>query len=275
MMDSATLFDIRGEVAVVTGGSGVLGSSMCRTLGAAGARVVVMGRRRERCESVARAIREDGGEALAVPCDVLDGEALEEAARNIEGTLGPVTILVNAAGGNHPKATTGPDRSFFELDPAGFGAVFDLNIQGTLKPCQAFGRSMAERGRGNIVNITSMSAERPLTRVAVYGAAKAAVVNLTRWLAVHMAQTYGPGIRVNAIAPGFFLTDQNRFLLTDPKTNDWTERGRAILAHTPMARMGAPEDLSGALLFLVSPAAAFVTGIVLPVDGGFSAQSGV
>ncbi len=274
-MNLGNMFDIRGQVAVVTGGSGVLGSSFCRTLGAAGARVAVMGRRREPCESVAQSIREGGGEALAVPCDVLDGNALEAAARHIEDTLGPVTILVNGAGGNHPKATTGADRSFFELDPAGFGAVFDLNVQGTLRPCQAFGRAMAERGRGSIVNITSMSAERPLTRVAAYGAAKAAVVNLTRWLAVHMAQTYGPSIRVNAIAPGFFLTDQNRFLLTDPETNAWTERGRSILAFTPMARMGTPEDLSGVLLWLVSPAAAFVTGIVVPVDGGFSAQSGV
>jgi NAD(P)-dependent dehydrogenase (short-subunit alcohol dehydrogenase family) len=274
-MDAAKLFDIRGEVAVVTGGSGVLGAFMCRTLAAAGARVAVMGRRRDPCESVAQSIREAGGDALAVPCDVLDSVALEEAAHHIEDALGPVNILVNGAGGNHPTATTGPDRSFFELEPAGFGAVFDLNVQGTLRPCQAFGRAMAERGRGTIVNVTSMSAERPLTRVAAYGAAKAAVANLTRWLAVHMAQTYGPHIRVNAIAPGFFLTDQNRFLLTDPETNAWTDRGRTILAHTPMARMGAPEDLSGALLFLASPAAGFVTGIVLPVDGGFSAQSGV
>jgi len=274
-MDLHNLFDIRGEVAVVTGGSGVLGASFCRTLGAAGARVAVMARRREACEDVARAIREGGGEALAVPCDVLDVEGLAAAARHIEATLGPVTILVNGAGGNRPTATTGPDRSFFDLDPAGIAAVFDLNLKGTLLPCQAFGRLMAERGRGSIVNISSMSAERPLTRVAAYGAAKAAVDNLTRWLAVHLAQTYGPGIRVNALAPGFFLTEQNRFLLKDPSTDEWTPRGRSILAHSPLGRMGAPEDLAGALLFLVSPASAFVTGVVLPVDGGFSAQSGV
>ncbi|MDI3284513.1 SDR family oxidoreductase [Polyangium sp. 15x6] len=274
-MNPATLFDIRGEVAVVTGGSGVLGSTFCRTLAAAGAFVAVMGRRREPCEALVNSIRAEGGEALAAPCDVLDHEALEAAARHIEATLGPVTILVNGAGGNHPKATIGPDRSLFELDPAGFGAVFDLNVQGTLRPCQVFGRGMAARGRGSIVNITSMSADRPLTRVAAYGAAKAAVVNLTRWLAVHMAQTYGPHIRVNALAPGFFLTEQNRFLLTDPATSTLTERGRVIVSHTPMARMGAPEDLAGALLFLVSPASTFVTGVVLPVDGGFSAQSGV
>lgn len=274
-MDPAKLFDIRGEVAVVTGGSGVLGALFCRTLAAAGARVAVMGRRPEPCEGVVRDIESAGGAGLAVPCDVLDRDALDKAARHIEATLGPVSILVNGAGGNHPQATTSPDRSLFDLDPVGFGAVFDLNVQGTLRPCQAFGRAMAERGRGSIVNISSMSAARPLTRVAAYGAAKAAVDNLTRWLAVHMAQNYGPGIRVNAIAPGFFLTEQNRFLLTDRETGALTPRGQSIIAHTPMGRMGAPEDLSGALLWLVSPAAAFVTGIVVPVDGGFSAQSGV
>ncbi|MRG90433.1 SDR family oxidoreductase [Polyangium spumosum] len=275
MMNPTALFDVRGEVALVTGGSGVLGAMFCRTLAAAGARVAVMGRRLDPCEALAHSIRADGGDALAVSCDVLDTEALKAAARDVEATLGPVTILVNGAGGNHPKGTTGPDRSLFELDPAAFGEVFDLNVQGTLRPCQVFGRGMAERGRGSIVNITSLSADRPLTRVAAYSAAKAAVVNLTRWLAVHMAQSYGPNIRVNALAPGFFLTEQNRFLLTDHDTGALTERGRSIHSHTPMARMGAPEDLSGALLFLASSASAFVTGIVLPVDGGFSAQSGV
>jgi NAD(P)-dependent dehydrogenase (short-subunit alcohol dehydrogenase family) len=274
-MNVKELFDLRGEVAVVTGGSGGLGAMMARTLAGAGAHVAILARRPDPCGEVVREIEAAGGAAIAVGCDVLDLAALEGARAKIAEALGPPTILVNGAGGNRPEATTGPGRSVFELDPTAISEVFDLNVQGTLRPCQVFGRAMAERRRGCIINISSMSAERPLTRVAAYGAAKAAIDNLTRWLAVHMAKEYGPGIRVNAIAPGFFLTDQNRFLLTQRDSGELTERGRTIVEHTPMGRLGAAEDLAGALLWLASPAAAFVTGVVVPVDGGFSAFSGV
>jgi NAD(P)-dependent dehydrogenase (short-subunit alcohol dehydrogenase family) len=274
-MNVKELFDLRGEVAVVTGGSGGLGGFMARTLAGAGARVAVIARRPDPCAEVVREIEAGGGEALALGCDVLDVAALEAAHAQIAEALGPPSILVNGAGGNRPEATTGPARSLFELDPEAISEVFDLNVQGTLRPCQVFGRAMADRRRGCIINISSMSAARPLTRVAAYGAAKAAIDNLTRWLAVHMAKEYGPGIRVNAIAPGFFLTDQNRFLLTSRDSGELTERGRTIVEHTPMGRLGAAEDLAGALLWLASPASAFVTGVVVPVDGGFSAFSGV
>jgi NAD(P)-dependent dehydrogenase (short-subunit alcohol dehydrogenase family) len=186
-----------------------------------------------------------------------------------------VDILINGAGGNHPSATTKPDLPFFDLPLDALRHVGDLNLLGTILPCQVFGRGMAERGEGIILNISSMSALRPLTRIPAYSAAKAAVSNFTQWLAVHMAQNYSPKIRVNAIAPGFFLTEQNRFLLTDKDTGELTPRGQSILSHTPMNRFGDPEDLLGATMWLISPASAFVTGVVLPVDGGFSAFSGV
>jgi NAD(P)-dependent dehydrogenase (short-subunit alcohol dehydrogenase family) len=186
-----------------------------------------------------------------------------------------VEILVNAAGGNAPGATTTAEQPFFALDQASVAAVLGSNFEGTFLSCQVFGRAMAEHGQGCIVNIASMSALRPLTRIAAYSAAKAAVVNFTQWLAAHLAQEYSPRLRVNALAPGFFLTEQNRYLLTDPQTGEWTARGQAILAHTPMGRLGEPDDLIGALVWLVSPAAAFVTGAVIPVDGGFAAYSGV
>ncbi len=269
------LFDVRGRVAVVTGGSGALGGALARGLGRAGARVVVIGRRLEPVEQVAQAIRSAGGDALALPCDTLDRAALEHAAAIIAERFAPVDILINGAGGNDPRTTTGPAQSFFDLDADAAQAVFAGNFTSAFQASQVFGRQMAERGDGCILNITSMNGLRPLTRVGVYSAAKAAVANFTQWLAVHMAQEYSPAIRVNAIAPGFFLTEQNRFLLTDAQTGGVTTRGQAILAHTPMGRFGAPDDLVGAALWLVSPASAFVTGIVVPVDGGFSAYSGV
>src|SRR5438874_2584063 len=190
-------------------------------------------------------------------------------------TFGPIDILINAAGGNSPQATTSAERSFFDLDLQGVDSVFGLNFMGTFLSCQVFGRGMAERGQGCIVNVTSMSALRPLTRIPAYSAAKAAVANFTQWLAVYMAQEYSPRIRVNALAPGFFLTEQNRYLLTDRQSGDLTPRGQAILNHTPMGRLGTPEDLLGALLWLISPASAFITGVIVPVDGGFSSFSGV
>jgi NAD(P)-dependent dehydrogenase (short-subunit alcohol dehydrogenase family) len=269
------LFSLHGRTALITGGSGVLGSALARGLARAGAQVAVMGRRLEPCVRVADEIRAAGGQSAAVAADVLDRPSLERASAEVAGTLGPVDILINAAGGNHPQATTGQGTSFFDLPLEAIDSVLASNFGGTLQTCQVFGRQMADRGQGCIVNIASMSALRPLTRVAAYSAAKGAVVNFTQWLAVHLAQEYSPRIRVNALVPGFFLTEQNRFLLTDVTSGEWTGRGRAIVAHTPMGRLGAPDDLIGTALWLVSPASAFVTGVVVPVDGGFSAFGGV
>ncbi len=267
-------FDLHDQVAVITGGTGVLGGAMATGLCQAGMRIALIGRREEQCATVADALCQSGGQAIGVPCDVLDREQLERACEQIEGELGPIDLLVNAAGGNRPLATTSPERSFFDLDDA-VAEVIDLNLMGTIRSCQVFGRRMAERGTGCIVNIASMTAYRPLTKVPAYGAAKAAVANFTQWLAVHMATEYSPHIRVNAIAPGFFLTEQNRFLLLDKTTGEMTARGRAILDHTPAGRLGDPDDLIGTLIWLASPAASFVTGIVVPVDGGFSAFGGL
>ena len=213
--------------------------------------------------------------AVVVYGDVLDVASLRAAADQIVAQFGRVDALVNAAGGNKPEATAFGDRKFFDMPAEAVRSVFDLNMLGTILPSQVFGKLIAERGEGVILNITSMSAFRPLTRIVAYSAAKAGVSNFTQWLAVHMAQEYSPKIRVNAIAPGFFLTRQNRFLLTDEKTGDLTARGKAILAHTPMGRFGVPEDLLGPVLWLLSPASAFVTGTVVAIDGGFAAFSGV
>lgn len=267
-------FAIRGRTAVVTGGSGQLGLAMATALAQAGAQVALLARHGDAVEAAAAAIRADGGDALGVTCDVLDHTALEVAHQRINAAFGPVDILVNAAGGNSPAATTSADTSFFALDANAAAAVFGLNFTGTFLPCQVFGRAMADRGEGSIVNIASMSGLRPLTRIPAYSAAKAAVVNFTQWLAVHMAQEYSPRIRVNAVAPGFFLTEQNHYLLMDA-AGQMTARGQAILDHTPAGRLGAPDDLAGTLLWLVSPASAFVTGVTIPVDGGFASFSGV
>ncbi len=275
MSDKQTLFDIHGQTAVITGGGGVLGSAMARALAGAGARVAVISLHETSAASVAEAIRAEGGEAIGLACDVMDRAALEQARAEIAQKFGSIDILINGAGGNRPAATTSAERSFFDLDAQALGEVFDLNLTGTLRPSQVFGQSMVEQGRGCIVNIASMNAQRPLTRIPAYSAAKAAVANFTQWLAVHMAQEYSAHIRVNAISPGFFLTEQNRFLLTRPETGELTPRGQAILSHTPMGRFGVPEDLVSTLLWLVSPASSFVTGTVIPVDGGFSAFSGV
>jgi NAD(P)-dependent dehydrogenase (short-subunit alcohol dehydrogenase family) len=269
-----TLFDVRGLTAVVTGGSGQLGHAMAGALAMAGARVAVLGRRIEAANAVAAAIQTDGGSALGIACDVLDLASLQSAREQITQSFGPADILINAAGGNAPAATVSAGHSFFDLDVAAANQVFALNFTGTLQACQVFGRDMVDRGHGCIINVTSMSALRPLTRIAAYSAAKAAVANFTQWLAVHMAQEYSPNIRVNALAPGFFLTEQNRYLLTDTEGN-LTARGQAIISHTPAGRLGRPDDLAGALLWLASPASSFVTGVVIPVDGGFSSFSGV
>jgi NAD(P)-dependent dehydrogenase (short-subunit alcohol dehydrogenase family) len=269
------LFSLQGQTALVTGGSGHLGKALALGLARAGAQVAVLGRRLDPCQQVAEAIQAAGGQALAVACDVLDRAALERVAAEITSAFGPVDILINGAGGNQPQATTTAERTFFDLDLQAMEQVMAANFSGAWQCCQVFGRAMAERGQGCIVNITSMSALRPMTRVPAYSGAKAALANFTQWLAVYMAQEYSPRIRVNALAPGFFLTEQNRYLLLDAQTGEPTPRTQTILAHTPQGRLGTPDDLPGTLLWLVSPAAAFVTGIVVPVDGGFSAFGGV
>jgi NAD(P)-dependent dehydrogenase (short-subunit alcohol dehydrogenase family) len=239
------------------------------------ANVAIMDRDPDLAKRLIARLEAGPGRAIIVYGDVLDVKTLEQAADAVVKEFGGVDSLINAAGGNHPKATTGEGLSFFDLPLDALRGVFDLNILGTILPCQVFGRLMAKKGEGTILNISSMNAFRPLTRVPAYSAAKAGVSNFTQWLAVHMAQEYSPQIRVNAIAPGFFLTAQNKFLLTDKKTDELTPRGQQIIAHTPMARFGQPEDLFGAVFWLLSPASAFVTGIVVPIDGGFSAYSGV
>lgn len=268
-------FRIDGQVAVVTGGGGVLCSTMAQVLAGIGAKVAILDLKQEAAEAVAESIRQAGGQAVGIACDVLDRSSLEAAEAKIRAELGPVDVLVNGAGGNHSMATTRADLPFFELDPGAVDKVFGLNFTGTMLACQVFGKIMAERGSGTIINISSMNAFRPLTRIPAYSAAKAAVSNFTQWLAVHMAQEYNPAIRVNAIAPGFFLTEQNRFLLTDKETGELTARGKQIIDHTPASRLGSPDDLASTLVWLVSPSSTFITGIVVPVDGGFSAYSGV
>ena len=269
------LFNLSGKVAVVTGGGGVLCGAMSRALTRVGAKVAVLDLRPEAAQKVVEDIQAAGGEAIAIRCNVLDKASIEAAAQTVVDTFGRVDILINGAGGNKREATTRPDLSFFDLPPDAIRWVFDLNFIGTLLPSQVFGRLMAEQGEGVILNISSMNAFRPLTRIPAYSAAKAAVSNFTQWLAVHMAQEYSPRIRVNGIAPGFFLTEQNRFLLTDEATGELTPRGKTIIEHTPMGRFGDPDDLIGTMLWLLGDGARFVTGIVVPVDGGFSAFSGV
>lgn len=270
------LFDLSGQVAVVTGATGTLGGEMARGLARAGARVGVLGRREERAARVVAEIEAAGGEAMALPADVLDRGQLEAARDALDERWTRPDILVNAAGGNAPEATVSGDMEVFNLPEEALRHVFDLNLIGTVLPVQVFGEAMA-RGTdpgGSIVNISSMTAQRPLTSVVGYSAAKAAVENFTRWTAVELARKYGAGLRVNALAPGFFLGEQNRAMLVD-EDGGLTERGRQIVDHTPAGRFGEPDELVGALIFLCSPAARFVTGVVVPVDGGFGAFSGV
>ena len=278
--------NLKGQVAVVTGGGGVLCSAMAHALSACGAKIAVADLKLEAAEAVAASIRKAGGTAIGVACNVLDKESLAAANEKVKSELGPVDILINGAGGNHPKGTTSMEYltpevlantnkdliTFYDLDPKGVEFVFNLNFLGTLLPTQAFTREMATKGKGVVINISSMNAFRPLTKIPAYSGAKAAVSNFTQWLAVHFSKV---GVRVNAIAPGFFVTDQNRSLLTKPD-GSWTPRANTILAHTPMGKFGAADDLTGALLWLVSEeGAGFVTGVVIPVDGGFAAFSGV
>ena len=268
------LYDLSGKIAVVTGGAGVLCAEMCRMLSYAGAKVVVLDLNPQTAESLANEIRSNGGEAIAIECNVLDKTSIESAAQKILEVFSHVDILINGAGGNKAQATATPEQSFFDLPADALRWVFDLNLMGAILPSQVFGKIMAGQKSGVILNISSMNSFRPLTRIPAYSAAKAGVSNFTQWLAVHMAQTYSPEIRVNAIAPGFFVGEQNRRLLLN-EDDSLTPRGGSIISHTPMARFGNPDDLLGTVLWLVSPASAFVTGIVVPVDGGFSAFSGV
>ena len=278
--------ELKNKVAVVTGGGGILCSSMAAALAECGAKVAILDLRLENAQKAAEAIKKNGGEAIGIAANVLEKESLLAAHQAVKDAYGPCDILINGAGGNHPKGTTSGEFatkadaegstegkiSFFDLDPAGVGFVFNLNFIGTLLPTQVFARDMALNGHGIIINISSMNAFRPLTKIPAYSGAKAAVSNFTQWLATHMSKV---GIRVNAIAPGFFLTDQNRTLLTNAD-GSLTARGNTILTHTPMGRFGTPEDLLGTLLWLADDkASGFVNGAVIPVDGGFAAFSGV
>ena len=277
-MDLAELtriYDFKGRTIVITGGTGILGGEIACAVVSCGANVVLMDLNLKPVQALLDRMGDRAGQVLAVEANVLDMASLNKAAETILEKFGGLDCLVNAAGGNKPQATTGPDLSFFDLPVEALRWVFDLNILGTMLPCQVIGKLMAEKGRGTILNISSMNAFRPLTRIPAYSAAKAGVSNFTQWLAVHMAQQYSGKIRVNAIAPGFFLTQQNHFLLYDEKTGALSARGQSIIAHTPMGRFGNPDDLFGAVLWLLSDASAFVTGVIIPIDGGFSAYSGV
>ena len=267
-------YNFSGKVVVVTGGAGVLCSVLCKAFAEAWAKVAVLDLAPDRARALAEEINAAGGKAVSMTCNVLERESVEVAARKVIETFGRVDILVNGAGGNRPQATTNPEQTFFDLPLEALRGVFDLNLVGTILPSQVFGKIMTDQKEGVILNISSMNAFRPLTRIPAYSAAKAGVSNFTQWLAAHMAQEYSPSIRVNAIAPGFFIGEQNRDLLLN-KDGSLTARGKNILGHTPQGRFGTPDDLIGAVLWLASPAAAFVTGVVIPVDGGFSAFSGI
>ncbi len=276
--------DLTGKVAVVTGGGGVLCGAFCRALAACGAKVAVLDLTIANAEKVAEEIRAAGGQAIAVACNVLEAESIKAAHQTVLETYGKCDILVNGAGGNNPRATcddeefnaelfgTEGHKSFFDLDPAGVDFVFSLNFKGTLMPTQEFALDMVEQPGATVINVSSMNAFTPLTKIPAYSAAKAAVSNFTQWLAVHFAKT---GIRVNAIAPGFFSTAQNAALLWNADGTP-TARTEKILRNTPMGRFGEAEELIGAMLFLTDEkSAGFITGVILPVDGGFSAYSGV
>lgn len=276
--------NLTNKVAVVTGGTGVLGTYWCKALAECGAKVAILGTNLEKGEKLVKEIEETNGIALAVKVDVLNKESLLEAKKIINATFGPCDILINGAGGNHPKGTTTKEyfeiedldkndlSTFFNLPLEGFAYVFNLNFLGTLLTIQVFAEDMIGKDDATIINISSMNAFKPLTKIPAYSAAKAAINNFTQWLAVHFAKV---GIRVNAIAPGFFLTKQNESLLID-KEGNLTDRARKIISHTPIGRFGKPEELIGTLLYLVDKeASGFVTGVVIPVDGGFSSYSGV
>ena len=263
------LFDITGKVVVITGGTGVLGKAIAKYLALEGAKVVILGRRAEAGNAIVADIKAAGGEAMFLTTDVMKQEVLEQNLADIKAAYGRVDSLLNAAGGNMPGATIAPDGTFFDLKPEEFQRVLDLNLTGTVIPSQVFLKQMVEQGEGTIVNFSSMAAFRPMTRVAGYAAAKAGISNFTAFLATEVAKKFGEKIRVNAIAPGFFLTEQNRTLLTNPD-GSWTQRGADVIRQTPFGRMGEPEELCGTIHYLISDASKFVTGTVAVVDGGFN-----
>ena len=268
------LFSLENKIAIVTGATGSLGKAIVKGLASAGAKVGILSRSPKNVENVVQEIESIGGKALPLVGDVLREEDLRKAKENLLATWGQVDILINVAGGNMPGATIGPDQNFFDLSLEDFDKVLALNLKGTVLPTMVFAENMAARQSGCILNISSMAAQQPLTRVVGYGAAKAAIDNFTKWLAIEMANKFGEGIRVNALAPGFFIGEQNRKLLLQAD-GSYTNRAQTIIDHTPMKRFGQPDELIGATLWLCSDAARFVTGIVVPVDGGFSAFSGI
>ena len=263
------LFDITGKVVVITGGTGILGKAIAKYLALEGAKVVILGRRAEAGNAIVADIKAAGGEAMFLTTDVMKQDVLEQNLADIVAAYGRVDSLLNAAGGNMPGATISPDGTFFDLKPEEFQKVLDLNLTGTVIPSQVFLKQMVEQGEGTIVNFSSMAAFRPMTRVAGYAAAKAGISNFTAFLATEVAKKFGEKIRVNAIAPGFFLTEQNRTLLTNPD-GSWTQRGADVIRQTPFGRMGEPEELCGTIHYLISDASKFVTGTVAVVDGGFN-----
>ncbi len=267
--------NLANKTAVVTGGTGILGQAMCHALAQEGVKVAILATTEAKTQALASEIVTQGGQALGIAANVLQTDSLRQAADKVVREFGQVDILINGAGGNKPDATINPQQTFFEMPPDAVEWVFNLNFMGSFLTSQIFGKYMAEQKSGVILNVSSMASMRPLTRVVSYAAAKASVNNFTQWLAVYLAQEYSASLRVNAIAPGFFLTEQNRYLLTDKDSGELTPRGKQILLHTPMNRFGEPDDLLGTMLWLVSDASKFVTGIVVPVDGGFSAFSGV
>lgn len=276
--------DLKGKVCVLTGGAGVIGASMTRALASAGIQTAIVDLNKEAAENLAAEVeKEFKVKTIGVGASVLDKDSLVTAKAEINQKLGKINILINGAGGNSPAATTQVEqmdksslneleKTFYGLGMDGFQKVYDLNFKGTLLPTMVFTTDMLEDGKGAVLNISSMNSYRPLTKIPAYSAAKASINNFTQWLSVHLAKT---GIRVNCLAPGFFLTNQNRFLLTDEKTGEMTPRGKKIIASTPMGKYGEPEDLNGAMLYLLSDISSFVTGIVIPVDGGYSAYGGV
>lgn len=269
-----SLFDLSGKTALITGGTGVLGTAMAIGLAQSGVAVAVLGRRSEAGELVVKQIKANGGEGIFIQADVLDAAGLEKANDLLVSRYGKLDILVNAAGGNMPGAVIPPDKTFFDLEIPEFEKVVDLNLTGTVLPSKIFAKSMVANKKGVIINIASMSSFRSITRVVGYSAAKAAVMNFTEWLAIEMAKKFGAGIRVNGIAPGFFITEQNRNLLTKPE-GGYTPRGESAIRNTPFGRFGEPDELVGTLIWLCSDASKFVTGVTVPVDGGFNAFCGV
>ena len=283
-MSPLSFNDLKGKVCVITGGSGVLGSAMSKAIAMAGSKVAIIGTNKEKAERIAAEIaNESGATVIGMQADVLDKASLESAKVTINSKLGEIDILINGAGGNSPQATTKVEQmleenldnledTFYGLEIEGFDKVFALNFKGTLLPTMVFTKDMLKKKKGVVLNVSSMNSYKPLTKIPAYSAAKASVNNFTEWLSVHLAKV---GIRVNAIAPGFFITNQNRFLVTDEKTGNYSPRGQKIVNNTPMGKFGEPEDLQGATLFLISDISNFITGIVIPVDGGFSAFGGV